>query len=430
MPSPDVSARSVALDLLAAVLGDKRPLDEAVDTHPAMPGLARRDRAFARHLLITTIRRLGQIDAAIAACLDRRLPRKARPVTDLLRLGVCQLLFLETPPHAAVDTAVRLARARDMGPYAKMVNAVLRRIGREGRALIAAQDAPRLNTPDWLWDTWSAAYGNEVCRRIAEAHLDQAPLDLSVKEGGSACAKKLGATVLPTGSLRLFPRGPVDRLAGYSDGAWWVQDVAAALPVRLLGDVRGQHVIDLCAAPGGKTAQLAARGARVTAVDRSPQRLARLETNLSRLGLSAGIVAADAARWRPGTPADAVIVDAPCTSTGTIRRRPDVARHKKPDDVVSLAAVQAALLAAAIDMVRPGGLLVYSSCSLQPGEGPEQVTALLKAGAPLEPERLRPDDVGGLAEVIATDGALRTLPCHLSRDGGMDGFYAARLRRR
>ncbi|MCZ6466649.1 MAG: MFS transporter [Alphaproteobacteria bacterium] len=429
IPDTGASARSVAFDLLGAVLGRKRPLDEAVDAHPALPALAARDRAFARQIISTTLRRLGQIDILIDHCLERPLPPKARAVRDLLRLGVCQLLFLGTPPHAAVATTVELAQHTGHGPHKKLVNAILRRLEREGRALVEAQDAARLNTPDWLWSAWCAAYGETTCRRVAEAHLTKPPLDLTVKKDPDLWAASLDATLLATGTLRLYARGPVSAMPGYDRGAWWVQDAAAALPARLLGEVEGRRVIDLCAAPGGKTAQLLNAGARVTAVDHAPERLKRLEANLERLGLHGETVVADAAEWRPAEAADAVLLDAPCTTTGAIRRHPDVAWLKSPDDVAALAAVQARLLAAAVEMVRPGGLLIYASCSLQPEEGPGQVAALLGAGAPVAREPVRADEVGGLSELLTDEGDLRSLPCHLAEEGGMDGFFAARVRR-
>lgn len=422
--------RAVALDLIEAVLARQRPLDDALLLHPGFPKLEPRDRAFARAMAATTLRRLGQIDAVLAAFLDKPLTGKAKPALDLLRLGACQLLFLKTPPHAAVSTSVDLAQGRGLGPYKHLVNAVLRRVDRQGPALIAAQDAARLNTPDWLWRRWSAAYGEATARAIGEAHLKEAPLDLTARADGALWATRLGAEILPTGSLRIAePRGLLTELPGFADGAWWVQDAAAALPARLLGDLGGARVIDLCAAPGGKTAALAAAGAQVTAVDRSARRLERLQENLARLHLAAACVVADAGRWRPEAPADAVLLDAPCTATGTIRRHPDIARLKKEEDVAKMAAVQAGLLEAALDMVRPGGLLVYCVCSLEPEEGPAQIDALRTRGAPVEPVPIAPGEIGGLAELLDRDGQLRSLPCHLAERGGMDGFFIARLRR-
>jgi len=423
--------REVALDLLDGVLSRRHPLDEAFESHPGAAQLERRDRAFALNLVATSIRRIGQIDGLIDRCLSRPLPEKAAGVRDLLRLGVCQLIFLKTPPHAAVDTAVALARRRSHGAHAALINAVLRRLAREGAPLAAAQDAARLNTPEWLWRSWTAAYGEDVCRRIAECHLREPPLDLTLKDESRRedLAADLNAVVLSTGTLRIDQRGPVTTLPGFDAGAWWVQDAAAALPARLLGNIRGLRVLDLCAAPGGKTAQLAAAGARVTAIDRAPKRLERLERNLARLRLAAKTVAADAGEWRPAEPADAVILDVPCSATGTIRRHPDVARLKTPNDVAGLASAQARLLAAAVEMVRPGGLLVYSSCSLQPEEGPGHVAALIAAGAPIRRLPIAAEEVGGLGEILNEDGDLRSLPCHIADLGGIDGFYAARLRR-
>ncbi len=429
MPEPRPDPRHLALDVLAAVLRDKRPLVEAFGAHPALAGLDLRDRALARHIATTVVRRLGQIDALIDHCLERPLNRHAWPVRDVLRAGVCQLLFLGTRPHAAVDTAVRLTGERGHEGLKGLVNAVLRRLGAAGPGLVKAQDAARLNTPDWLWRAWESAYGAATCRRIAEAHLDEAPLDITVKADAPLWAERLQATRLPTGSLRRAAGGTPAGLPGFDEGAWWVQDAAAALPARLLGDVAGRRVIELGAAPGGKTAQLAAAGARVTAVDRSPRRLEMLRANLDRLGLQVDIVCADALDWRPREAADAVLLDAPCTATGTLRRHPDVAYLKRPRDVAALAALQPRLLAAAARMTRPGGILVYCACSLQPEEGPATVAAGLAAGTPAEPMPIAPPEVGGLSELVDAHGCLRTLPCHLAGEGGMDGFFAARLRR-
>ncbi len=423
------SARSVAFDLLGSVLRQDHALDQALSDHPGLAGLDGRDRGFARILVATTLRRLGQIDALIDLALERPLPRKAQGVHDLLRLGISQLLFLDTPPHAAVTTMVDLAQAKGHGPHKKLVNAVLRRFSREGRAIVDAQDAARLNTPDWLWQSWTAAYGETACRRIAEAHLSEAPLDITAPVDSAQWAKTLEAEILPTGTLRRAAGGPVPELPGFKEGAWWVQDAAAAMPVKLFGNVEGKRVIDLCAAPGGKAAQLAAQGAHVTAVDRSEKRLGRLRENLDRLGLVAELVCADATEWKPVEVADAALVDAPCSSTGTIRRHPDVARLKTPGDISKLTGVQDRLLTAALDMVRPGGLIVYSSWSLQPEEGPDRITALLDTGAPVTRIDVQPDDIGGLEEVISAAGDLRCLPYHLGDLGGMDGFYAARLKR-
>jgi len=421
------TARNVALDLIGAVLRRKRPLDEAIEDNLAMQQLSGRDRAFARLLVATVLRRLGQIDALIADCLSTPLAPRAASVHDILRLGVAQLLFLRTPPHAAVATSVDLAHSRGFLSHKGLVNAVLRRLSIEGAARIEDQDAPRLNTPDWLWQSWSRSYGGATARAIAVSHLREAPLDLTVRDDVEAWCDKLQGILLPTGTLRRAAGGSLVMLPGYAEGAWWVQDAAAALPARLFGDLCGRDVVDLCAAPGGKTAQLATAGARVTAVDRSARRLERLVANLDRLAVPIEAVAADALTWRPPRPVDAVLLDAPCSTTGAIRRHPDVPHLKQPDDVARLAVVQENLLRAAVDMLRPGGTLVYCTCSLEAEEGPEPIAALFRAGAPVARRSIDPDEIGVQPEWITAEGDLRTLPCHFHEYDGVDGFFCARL---
>ena len=421
------TARSVALDILGNVLRRRRPLDDAVDETPGIVQLTARDRAFARLLVGTTLRRLGQIDVLIAHCLETALPPRAAPIHDMLRLGITQLLFLRTPAHAAVATTVDLAEMRGFISHKGLVNAVLRRLAHDGLALIEQQDAAWLNTPRWLWESWSTAYGEDNARAIAEAHLHEAPLDITTRTDRTGWADRLSATVLPTGTLRRAGGGAIANLPGYAEGAWWIQDAAAAIPTTLFGKIAGKAVIDLCAAPGGKTAQLAAAGATVTAVDRSPRRLERVHTNLLRLGLKAQTVSADAITWRPEKPAWGVLLDAPCTATGAIRRHPDVAHLKTADDVTRLAAVQERLLRSAVDAVEPGGMLIYCTCSLEPAEGPDQIDKLLATNVPLKRLPIRHEELGGLREMITSQGDLRTLPSHLAAYDGIDGFFAARL---
>ena len=429
--SPPSNARAVAAHALGAVLRRGRTLEQALDAAPGLKALSSRDTAFARLLLLTTLRRLGQIDAFLAGLMDRPLPARRGPVQDVLRLGVCQLAFLKTPAHAAVASTVALAHGSRLSPYRGLVNAVLRRASREHGA-IAALDAPRLNTPDWLWQSWTEAYGEARCCAIAEAHQGEPPLDLSpvsdANDRVEALRDTLGAQRLPGGTLRLRGAGDVTRLAGYEAGAWWVQDAAAALPARLLGPVAGKRVVEIGAAPGGKTAQLAAAGARVIAVDRSAARLARLEENLVRLRLKADIVEADALEWTPAALADMVLLDSPCTATGTIRRHPDIPHLRGPADVERLAALQGRLLARAAVMVAPGGLLVYASCSLQPEECEQVVKKFLTSAPKFARLPVRADELPGLREAVSPAGDLRALPCHWAEHGGMDGFYAARLR--
>lgn len=419
------SPRAAALDILGAVLGNRRPLDEVLAGHGDLARLDPRDRAFARLLVATTLRRLGQIDALIDHCLERPLGPKAGQIRGILRLGICQLAFLGTAPHAAVDGAISLVGKNR--PFRGLVNAVLRRIARESESLAANHDAARLNTPDWLWQAWTGAYGEAATRAVAEAHMATPPLDLTAKTDPAAWVTRLNARLLPSGSLRRPLGGAIEDLPGYGDGAWWVQDAAAALPARLLGEIAGATVIDLCAAPGGKTAQLAGAGAKVVAVDRDKGRLERLTENLARLGLGAETIQADAVKWQPAAPAPYVLLDAPCTSTGTIRRHPDVARLKQAADVGRMTALQTRLLDAAHAMVAPGGVLVYCVCSLQPEEGPEAVAAALARHPDLARESVT---VEGLNEAVTGLGELRTLPFHWPEWGGLDGFYAARLRRR
>jgi 16S rRNA (cytosine967-C5)-methyltransferase len=437
--SPALGSRHAALNILSSVLDRARPLDEAVDAALGGGALDRveleaRDRAFARLLATTTIRRLGQIDNALDRLIDAKLPLRPEAMMNLMRLGAVQLMFLDTPPHAAVTTAVDLAQAIGLGRGKGMANAVLRRLSRERDTILGDQDVVRLNTPDWLRRRWVHAYGADAMAAIAIQHLAEPPLDLTLKPGedAAAWAETLEATVLPSGTLRRRVGGRVEHLPGFTEGKWWVQDAAAALPARLFGEVSGKIVFDLCAAPGGKTAQLAAGGAIVTAIDRSPSRLEIVKKNLERLQLSATVVAADAQAWKPagGALADAILLDAPCMATGTVRRHPDIPLTKSPQDLAQLTRLQAELLERAIRLVRPGGTVVYCTCSLEPEEGEQQITRLLSAHAEVARRPVEAAEIGGLNEAITKDGDVRTLPCHWAGEGGMDGFFAARLLRK
>ena len=401
--------REIAFDLLAAVLDRRRPLEEALE---AAPHAETRDRAAAHRLAAAVLRRLGSLDAILEPFLVRAPPEGVKHV---LRLGAAGLLLLDTPPHAAVATAVALTRARRLTPFAGLVNAVLRRVSAAGPAALDGLDGPRLDTPPWLWASWGAD-----ARAIAEAHEHEAPLDLSLRPGA---APPPGGVVLPTGSVRLPAGTRVQDIPGFEAGAFWVQDAAAALPAKLLHACPGERVADLCAAPGGKTAQLAATGARVTAVERDASRLRRLHENLARLQLDVDVVQADAASWTPPALFDAVLLDAPCSATGTIRRHPDVARLKRPRDLIDMVAGQDRLLAAAAAMLRPGGRLIYAVCSLQPEEGPGRVGAL----PGLRPDPFTPAELDGVAAALTNQGALRTHPGLWADRGGMDGFFAARF---
>jgi 16S rRNA (cytosine967-C5)-methyltransferase len=428
-------ARRIAADVLDGVLRRHRPLDDQLDGRGAHPGLAAldgRDRALVRRLVATVLRRLGTLRHLLGQLLERGLPTDAPRVEIALLIGAAQILWLDVPDHAAVDLAVRLARADKRAMhFTGLINAVLRRIAREGAERLAGVDTAPLDAPDWLLTRWTKAYGADTARAIALAHAQEPALDLSVKEDAAHWAAALGGRVLPTGSVRAVVHGPVAQLPGYDEGAWWVQDAAAALPARLLGDVRGQRIADLCAAPGGKTAQFAAAGAHVVAVDRSPVRMERLRQNLQRLRLEAETVVADVAEWE--APAfDAVLLDAPCSSTGTIRRHPDIPWLKQAADIATLASLQRRLLQRAVALTRPGGILVYCTCSLEPEEGIDIVAEALARDSGLRRRGIAAADIGGL-DVLTVDGDLRTLPCHLPdpdpRYGGLDGFFAARLER-
>jgi 16S rRNA (cytosine967-C5)-methyltransferase len=417
-----LASRRIALDVLGACLDKGQPLDDALSRHAGYPNLDPRDRAFVRLLLATTLRRLGEIDATLAMLIERPLQGANAAGREVLRLGAAQLLFLNTPPHAAVDTSVRLVE--EALPHLKgLVNAVLRRLAREGTTL-AENEPARVNTPEWLWQSWVASYGEDAARAIAAAHLDEPPLDLTVRSDPELWAGRLDATVLPTGTLRRKAGGAVADLPGFADGAWWVQDAAAALPARLLGDVKGSRVVDLCAAPGGKTLQLCAAGAQVTAVDISARRMARLGENLKRSRLSAQLVTADASKWAPDEKFDAVLLDAPCSGTGTLRRHPDIAWLKGEEDIGRLVLAQDRLLQRAIELLRPGGTIVYAVCSLQEEEGPARVASLLARASHLERIAVQPAELPGLEKAITPAGDVRTLPSM-----GVDGFYIGRLRR-
>jgi 16S rRNA (cytosine967-C5)-methyltransferase len=434
---PGFTARRMAADVLDGVLRRRRALDdefEAAAARPAYSGLAERDRALVRALTATALRRLGTLRHLISLYLDSGPPPQAPRVETALLVGMAQILFLDVPDHAAVDLSVRLAQAdRQAGRYAGLVNAVLRRVAREGAERLAALDPAVLDTPSWLMARWINNYGAATAGAIAGAHGHEPALDFTVKGEPETWAARLDGRVLPTGSVRTVAHGAVTSLPGFAEGAWWIQDAAAALPVRLLGNVTGLRVADPCAAPGGKAAQLAAAGARLTAVDRSPARLERLRGNLARLSLEAELVCADIEGWT-AEPFDAVLLDAPCSSTGTIRRHPDVPWLKQPSDIAALAALQRRLIARAATLTRPGGVLVYCTCSLEPEEGEQAIDEFLARESGWRRVPIAPSEVSGRAEFITGNGDLRTLPCHFPdcdpRFAGIDGFYAARLEKR
>jgi 16S rRNA (cytosine967-C5)-methyltransferase len=434
--TPGYLPRWVAAQAISDALTYGKSLDERFpgpdgDAPPQI--LDVRDRALARSIATVAMRRLGTIRKGLARFLEKGMPRKSGPLESTLIAAAAQLLFLDASDHAAVDLAVRAVRADPASaPYVALANAVLRNIGR-AKDEILGDGEPLDDVPAWLAARWKANYGEATLLAIAAAHRCEPTLDLTVKSDPQGWAARLGGVVLPTGSVRLEAHTPIPDLPGFAEGEWWVQDAAAALPALLLPISPGDRVVDLCAAPGGKTAQLAHAGARVTAVDRSPARMARLRDNLARLALEAEVVVADAAEWPVGKSEgfDGILVDAPCTSTGTIRRHPDIAWLRQEADIAALAALQKRLLQKAVTLLRPGGTLVYCTCSLEPEEGEQAISALLATEPALRRVPIAASEVAGLTEILTAEGDLRTLPCHLPhqdpRLAGLDGFYAARL---
>jgi len=423
-------ARIAAARGVMGVIGQKLALDVALSKAHTYDDLTARDRAFARLIAATTLRRLAQLDATVGQHLSRQPAPFAMAV---LLTGAAQLVYLDTPVHAAVGesvAALKSSKDRNDVNAAGMVNAILRKVADTGKA-DAAKIPVAKNLPEWLRKSWTRAYGEAAVTKIAEQITQSPPLDLSLrnKDEAEKWAEEIGAQVLPTRTVRKADIGNIVGLPGFHDGAWWVQDIAAALPVNILGDLTGKTALDMCAAPGGKTLQLAAAGALVTALDRSEHRLLKVKDNLERTGLSAKCIAVDAGKWRGvrDHDFDIVLLDAPCSATGTLRRRPDVAYTKAPKDVESLTAVQDRLLLAAARQVKPGGTLVYCTCSLQPAEGEQRILSFLKMRPDFRLNPILTLGEAGEAMGVTPQGWLRALPHMLSDKGGMDGFFTAQL---
>ena len=433
---PGLAPRVAAAAIICDVIQGGHALDERFlpDVTPSrINGLEERDRGLVRSIATVALRRLGTIRHALSQLVEKGLPRNSGPLEWILICASAQILFLEIPDHAAVDLAVRAARLDiKSAAFANLVNGVLRNLIRRRDEFLSISDPLEDDTPHWLAARWRRIYGEENALAIASANRDEPTLDLTVKGDPAIWADRLGGRVLPTGSVRLQAHTPIRDLEGYGEGAWWVQDASAALPARVLNVQPGERVLDLCAAPGGKTAQLAQAGANVTALDKSAERLKLLSANLARLKLEANVAVGDAAAYK-AEPFDAILVDAPCSATGTVRRHPDVAWTKKPGDIATLAAIQTRILDRALSLLKPGGRLVYCTCSLEPEEGEAQIAALLRrnpdvARDPIDPLKL------GLPESAATsEGDLRLLPFFLTnedpRQRGLDGFFIASLKR-
>ena len=438
LETPGLAARQAAAKLLAAVIDARTPLDGLTDHdhgHPQFRALEARDRALVRAILTTALRFRRTIQALIDARLERPLPANALSLGHILHVAAAQILFLDVPDSAAVDLAVTHAKEDPRAKrFSSLVNAVLREIVRRKERALPAALTQTVDVPDWFNERLRAAYGDALTDEILAAHRLEAAIDLTVKSDPEGWAQRLDGVVLPTGSVRLERLdGPLTALPGFDDGEWWVQDTAASLPVRLLGDIRGLRVADLCAAPGGKTAQLVHAGATVTALELSPNRAKRLAANLDRLKLDAEIVQGDLFKYSPETLFDAVLLDAPCSSTGTVRRHPDVPWTKNPQDIAKLAGLQMRMLAHAVTLLKPGGVIVFSNCSLDPEEGEDMLQNFLAATPHMSADPILPGEFSFYDDYLTKDGTLRTTPAGLKMEtpslSGLDGFFAARLRR-
>ena len=434
---PGLAARLAAANVIADVAQGGHRLDECFSPQavPArLAGLESRDVALARSIATVALRRLGLIRRALAVLLDKGLPRPAARLEWTLIAAAAQILFLEAADHAAVDLAVRATRLEPKhAGFAGLVNGVLRNLARRRDEFLELAEGGEFDAPPWLAQRWRKHYGEAATRALIAMQMQEPPLDLSVKSDAAHWAERLGGVVLPTGSVRLLTRQPIAELSGYAEGAWWVQDAGAALPARLLRARPDERVLDMCAAPGGKTAQLVLAGAKVVALDRSAERLKLLAANLARLELHADLAVADAIGYS-APPFDAILIDAPCSSTGTIRRHPDVAWTKRPGDIEALAQLQSRMLDRAASLTLPQGRIIYSTCSLEPEEGEAQIAAFLRRNPDFRREPVDAAGEGLPQEFINEEGDLRTLPHMLPnaepRLAGVDGFYAARVVRK
>jgi 16S rRNA (cytosine967-C5)-methyltransferase len=428
-----LASRQAALSLLAQILGSKKMLDFALDNDSGFLSLPQRDRAFVRMMVTTILRRRGQLDDLIAKGLSKGEAPRPEKMLHILYIGICQILFMDVANHAAVDTSVELTALNNMDGKKAFVNAILRRMSVEGKTWVEAQDAAKLNIPPWIYDQWIADYGTVRAKDIAMASLAEAALDITIKKPSrkNEFGQKLEAVLLPTGTLRRPHGGTVTDFSGFEDGDWWVQDASSAIPAALFGDIEGKTVLDLCAAPGGKTMQLAAQGAKVVAVDRSASRMKSLSENLKRVGLSDNVtvVIEDGAVWKPKEKFDFVLLDAPCSATGTIRRHPDLLSLKSPKDQAGLEAIQERLLDNVINLLNVGGVLMYCTCSLQKAEGEHKVEKFLNTHTNFGRLPIRREEFGNIEGMVNADGEVRILPYHLKDAGGMDGFFIARLKR-
>ncbi|WP_019219336.1 RsmB/NOP family class I SAM-dependent RNA methyltransferase [Bartonella florencae] len=437
-----LTVRQVCVRLLGAVLDKYASLSGLTDNdhgHPQYLRLFQRDRLLCRAILAAALRHRGQITAALSRFLARPLPSQAFSLQHLLHISVAQILYLNIPDHAAIDLAVRVAKFDPrMRRFSGVVNALLRNVAREA-AFLRLQAPSVEGVPEWFSQLLVSTYGKEKAQQILTIQTVPPSLDLTVKSDSVEWAKRLGGVVLPNGSIRLNSLDcAVADLLGYEEGVWWVQDFAAALPACLLGNIQGKRVADLCASPGGKTAQLALQGADVTAIDLSASRIKRLKANMERLHFSVSTWQGDVRNFHPEKLFDAVLLDAPCSSTGTIRRHPDVLWTKSMDDIATLAALQYDLLVAAVALVKKGGCIVFSNCSLAKEEGEGVIEKILSTRNDIVLEPILAEEMGVMAHLLSCEGILRTTPADFCQEDfdaekniflGMDGFFAARLRK-
>jgi 16S rRNA (cytosine967-C5)-methyltransferase len=419
--------RGCAVRALEWVFARHKSLDVFLEKDQRFYSLPTRDKALSRAIIGSSLRQLGQIDAIIDTFLSRPMPRQAVTARQILRAGAAELLFLRSASHGVVNSFVQMAgNMRGSRPYKGMINALLRRIDREGEELL--QTLPlELNIPNWLSENWNGVYGSEVVQQAAAALKEPAPLDLTVFNDIEKLAKDLGAMRIGEQTVRLVHKGRIEDIQGYQDGKWIVQDLAASIPVQILNPQAGEEIADLCAAPGGKTVQIAATGAKVTAVDNQQARLSRLSQNLSRTGQSAEIVCADARSWKPEQLFDAVLLDAPCSATGIFRHHPDVLYTRREKDIAGFAERQISLAINARKLLKPGGRLVYCVCSAQSVEAEDVIAEILdKTDLKLD---LITAGIPDFAKSFQKNGMIRIPPGALPAKGGLDAFFIAKLRK-
>ena len=423
-----LTSRRLAAFAVKEVIEKRVALEQVLAGQPDYRALEGRDRAFVRLIAATTFRRMGQIEAALKPFVKKKPPKL---VYAALQTAAAQILFLGTPPHAAVGETVAMLKSRGSSKgFANMANAVLRRVSEQGQALSGALP-PKANIPGWIRGSWEREYGRHSGRKLAALLMRDPVLDLTVKSDVEGWANKLGGNVMGPSTVRLAKIGDITALEGFNEGEWWVQDVAASLPVHILGDVKGKRVLDLCAAPGGKSMQLAAQGAIVTAVDKSEGRLVRVSANLKRTKLDVDVHCSDALEFEPKEgDYDIVLLDAPCSATGTFRRHPDVLYNRSPKDVANLVRLQDKLLARAATYVRPGGQLIYCTCSLQTEEGAPRITKFLQLLPDFRLIPILPISGLSLPDTAFSGGYLRTIPYFFDEKGGVDGFFIALLERK